>query len=72
MLRAVTQCEEAIGPKISKDELTNGAVDLVKTSMRSNTKACHVMDQRSTNERMTERLMDTRLSNEGQLGGVQR
>jgi hypothetical protein len=42
--------EQALGRMISKDALTNGVVDLAKSSMRSDTKARHVMDQRSTNE----------------------
>jgi hypothetical protein len=50
MLREVVQGEEALGPKISKDEFTNGVVDLVKSSRRSDMKACHVIDQMNTNE----------------------
>jgi hypothetical protein len=48
--RAVTQGEERLGPRTSKGELINGVVDLAKSSRRGDTKACHVMDQRSTNE----------------------
>jgi hypothetical protein len=31
-------------------ELTNEVVDLTKSSRRSDTKVCHAMDQRSTDE----------------------
>jgi hypothetical protein len=43
--------EEELGPRISKEELTNGVIDLTKSSRRSDTKACHAMDQRSTMKR---------------------
>jgi hypothetical protein len=50
MLRVVTHSKEALSPRIRKDELTIEVIDLAKPSMRSDTKACHRMDQRSTNE----------------------
>jgi hypothetical protein len=50
MLRAVTQGEEALSPRIRKDELTIEVIVLAKPSMRSDTQACHGMDQRGTNE----------------------
>jgi hypothetical protein len=51
MLRAITLGEEVLGPRISKDELTNGVIDTVKPSRGSDTKVCHMMGQRSTNEK---------------------
>jgi hypothetical protein len=50
MLRSVTQGEERLGPQTSKGELINRVVDLVNSSRKGDTKACHTMDQRSTNE----------------------
>jgi hypothetical protein len=51
--RAVTQGKEMLGRWTSKGELTDGVVDLAK-SMRSDTKACHAMDQGSTNKDVDE------------------
>jgi hypothetical protein len=51
MLRAVTQGKEGLGPRMSKEELTNGVIDLVKSLRRSDMKVCHTMDQRSTTKR---------------------
>jgi hypothetical protein len=39
-----------IGPRTSKDELTNGGIDLVKSVKGNDTEVCHAMGQRSTNE----------------------
>jgi hypothetical protein len=36
--------EEGVGLRISKGELTNGVVDLAKSSRRSDTKVCLMMD----------------------------
>jgi hypothetical protein len=52
--RTVMQGEERLGPQTSMGELTNGVVDLVKSSRRSDTKACHAMDQGSTHEEVNE------------------
>jgi hypothetical protein len=43
--------EETLGPRISKDELANEVIALTKSSRRSNTKACHAMDQGSIMKR---------------------
>jgi hypothetical protein len=44
------QGEEGLVLWTCKGDLTNGVIDLVKSSRGSDTKACHVMDQRNTNE----------------------
>jgi hypothetical protein len=44
------QGEEGPGPWTSKGEPTNGEVDLAKSSRGSDTKACHMIDPRITNE----------------------
>jgi hypothetical protein len=44
MLRIVTEGEEGLGPWTSKGELTNGVIDLVMSSRRSDTKVCDAMD----------------------------
>jgi hypothetical protein len=43
--------EEVLGQRISKGELTNRVIDRAKPSRRSDMKACHVMDPRSTNDK---------------------
>jgi hypothetical protein len=39
-----------LGQRISKGELTNRVIDRAKPSRRSDMKACHTMDPRSTND----------------------
>jgi hypothetical protein len=48
------QGEERLGPQTSQGELTNEVVDLAKSSRRSDTKACHAMDQGGKNEGVDE------------------
>jgi hypothetical protein len=48
--RAVMQGEEGLGPRTCKGDLTNGVIDLAKSLRGSDTKVCHAMDQRNTNE----------------------
>jgi hypothetical protein len=79
MLRAVTQGEDGLSPWTSKGELTNGVVDLVKSSRRSDTKACHLMDKGAQMKRWIkwmifaigfkddEMINDHKIINEGQL-----
>jgi hypothetical protein len=55
MLRVVTQGEEGLGPRINKEELTIRVIDSTKSLRRSDMKACHVMDQRSTTKRWIKR-----------------
>jgi hypothetical protein len=43
--------EEVLGPRISKGELTNRVIDIAKPLRRINTKECHTMDPRSTNNK---------------------
>jgi hypothetical protein len=51
MVRVVTQGEEGLGLGVSKEELTIRVIDSMKSSTRSDMKACHTMDQRSTMKR---------------------
>jgi hypothetical protein len=48
--RVVMQGKEGLGPRTRKGDLSNGVIDLVKSSRGSSTMACHTMDQRNTNE----------------------
>jgi hypothetical protein len=50
MVRVVMQGEEGLGLGISKEELTIRVIDS-KSLRRSDTKACHAMNQRSTTKR---------------------
>jgi hypothetical protein len=45
------QGEEGLGPRTSEGELTNGVVDLAKSSRKSDMKACHAMDPKEHKRR---------------------
>jgi hypothetical protein len=49
--RVVTRGDERLGPWTSMGELTNGVVDLAKSSERSDMKACRLMDQGAQTKR---------------------
>jgi hypothetical protein len=53
-LRAVMFRWEVLGPRISKDGLTNGVMDIAKPSRGSDTKVCHMMDQGAQKKRWIE------------------
>jgi hypothetical protein len=71
-----------LGPRISKEKLTNGVIDLVKSSRRSGMKACHLIDQGVQMKRWIkwtkfaigfkddETINDHKVINEEQLGRV--